>query len=69
MCGKIRAPVLLRRKLACGGYPLELMIGLEPTTYALPRRCATDCATSAPTLILYMIAEEKSSTGRYFLIF
>ena|GEM_PF-6418456 len=26
---------------------LELMIGLEPTTYALPRRCATDCATSA----------------------
>ena len=28
---------------------MELMIGLEPTTYALPRRCATDCATSAPT--------------------
>ena len=28
---------------------VELMIGLEPTTYALPRRCATDCATSAPT--------------------
>ena len=26
---------------------LELMMGLEPTTYALPRRCATDCATSA----------------------
>ena len=25
------------------------MIGLEPTTYALPRRCATDCATSAST--------------------
>ena len=26
------------------------MIGLEPTTYALPRRCATDCATSASTV-------------------
>ncbi len=26
---------------------LELMSGLEPPTYALPRRCATNCATSA----------------------
>ncbi len=28
-------------------YLLELMSGLEPPTYALPRRCATNCATSA----------------------
>ena len=33
----------------CKLFVLELMIGLEPTTYALPRRCATDCATSAST--------------------
>ena len=26
---------------------LELMTGLEPVTSALPRQCATDCATSA----------------------
>ena len=26
---------------------MELMSGLEPPTYALPRRCATNCATSA----------------------
>lgn len=26
---------------------LELMNGFEPSTYALPRRCATYCATSA----------------------
>ena len=26
---------------------LELMTGFEPVTYALPRRCATTCATSA----------------------
>lgn len=29
------------------GRILELMIRFELTTYALPRRCATDCATSA----------------------
>lgn len=38
------------RECACfTSKSMELMIGLEPTTYALPRRCATDCATSAIT--------------------
>ena len=31
---------------------LELMTGFEPVTYALPRRCATTCATSATLIII-----------------
>lgn len=31
---------------------MELMTGLEPVTSALPRQCATDCATSAYTPIV-----------------
>ena len=51
---KIRAPAILRREYASGGSicekirvplkvkrELELMIGLEPTTYALPIREST----------------------------
>ncbi len=30
----------------------ELMTGFEPVTYALPRRCATTCATSATFIII-----------------
>lgn len=40
---------------------MELTSGLEPPTYALPRRCATDCATSAILRkILYTILDKKS---------
>ncbi len=41
------------------GFPLELMTGFEPVTYALPRRCATTCATSA-TLIVYHTRSQMS---------
>lgn len=43
---------------------MELMIGLEPTTYALPRRCATDCATSATNNIIYCF-RQKVNSGKY----
>ena len=49
---KIRGSEKLNRESARARSALELMIGLEPTTYALPRRCATDCATSAPTIFI-----------------
>ena len=45
---------------------LELMTGFEPVTYALPRRCATTCATSAYSvsvshrLIYYTTGQKKS---------
>ncbi len=44
------------------------MIGLEPTTYALPRRCATDCATSAVNdlIIQHKIISVKSFEKNYF---
>ena len=34
---------------------LELMTGFEPVTYALPRRCATTCATSADMFLTTVI--------------
>ena len=36
----------------CADAALELMTGFEPVTYALPRRCATACATSATLAII-----------------
>ncbi len=36
----------------CADAALELMTGFEPVTYALPRRCATTCATSATLIII-----------------
>ena len=49
---------IIRKKLQQNGYKkaecklhsafcLELLSGVEPPTYALPRRCATICATAA----------------------
>ncbi len=45
---------------------MELMIGLEPTTYALPRRCATDCATSASTDNIIQQMGDKVNSGDIF---
>ena len=42
--------LLLKRKKTmtrCHCFNLELLTGLEPVTSALPRQCATDCATTA----------------------
>ena len=38
---------LLNNQKCLTSNKLELMTGFEPVTYALPRRCATTCATSA----------------------
>ena len=40
---------------------MVLMMGIEPTTYALPRRCATDYATSA--LMARLVGFEPTSDG------
>ena len=47
---------------------LELMSGLEPPTYALPRRCATNCATSAYFLYFTRtILPQTQAVVKYFL--
>ena len=38
---------------------MELMTGLEPVTSALPRQCATDCATSAYFVLWISCVSEK----------
>ena len=49
---------------------LELMTGFEPVTYALPRRCATTCATSAFKLLsltdLYIIPQYSKKVKHFF---
>ncbi len=47
-----RADLRRNKKLPISREFLELMTGFEPVTYALPRRCATTCATSATLVII-----------------
>ena len=49
---KVNGRSLDLRKRPFSNIWLELMTGFEPVTYALPRRCATTCATSATLIII-----------------